>query len=240
MSFGAEWKKIKRTGFLPTFLAGGMAAAAVPVLNMAVRSERYLGLGGAPVSILLDANWQMMAMLNLLLLVLGGCILYHAEYADNAIQRMCTLPLKESRLFLGKFALLGMMCIAVLAIEAAGIGFCACYWFGMTEGAGTALLQCFGYSLVLSLPAGAAALLIASLCKNMWVSLGIGVICVFTATMLPTGNFGWALFPFALPFQTAVAASETAIRNFIIAAVAEGVALTAIEFVILKVRRFFI
>ncbi len=237
MSLGLEWKKIKRTGFLPGFLAGGIVAAAVPVLNMAFRSERYLGLGESPVKILLDANWQMMAMLNLLLWVLGGCILYHTEYADNAIQRMCTLPLKESRLFFGKFALLGVMCAAVLAIEAVGIGFCACYWFGMTEEAGTALLGCFGYALVLSLPTGAAALLIASLCKNMWISLGIGVICVFTATMLPTGNFGWALFPFALPFQTVTGASEAAI--LIIAAVAESGALTAAELVILRVRRSF-
>ena len=237
MNIFLEWKKIKRTGFLPAFLAGGAASAAVPAVNMAVRAERYVDLEGAPVSILLDANWQMMALMNLLLLALGGCILYHAEYADHAMQRMCALPLKESSLFFGKFALLGMVSMVVLAIETAGIGACAGLWFGGGEGIGAALGGCFGYSLVLTLPAVAASLLIASLCGNMWVSLGIGVICIFTATMLPPGNFGWSLFPFALPFQTAAGASEGEIGNFIFGAAVETGVLMAAELVILKVRR---
>ena len=37
-------KKAKRTGFYPPhFLCGGILAAAVPIVNMAVRSEMYLG-----------------------------------------------------------------------------------------------------------------------------------------------------------------------------------------------------
>ena len=44
MSVSLECKKIKRTGFLLAFLGGGILAAAVPVINMAVRSEQYLNL----------------------------------------------------------------------------------------------------------------------------------------------------------------------------------------------------
>ena len=44
MSVSLECKKVKRTGFLPAFLGGGILAAAVPVINMAVRSEMYLCL----------------------------------------------------------------------------------------------------------------------------------------------------------------------------------------------------
>jgi len=102
MSFSLECKKVKRTGFTPAFLCGGILAATVPVLNMTVRSENYLGLYAGPVQILLDANWQMMAMLNILLIVSGACLMYHTEYADNAIQKICTLPTKESRLFFSK------------------------------------------------------------------------------------------------------------------------------------------
>ena len=69
MSISLEYKKIKRTGFLPVFLGGGILAAAVPVVNMAVRSEIYLTQQGTPIQVLLEANWQMMAMLNVLLVV---------------------------------------------------------------------------------------------------------------------------------------------------------------------------
>ena len=64
MSVSLECKKVKRTGFLPAFFGGGILAAAVPVINMAVRSEMYLNQQGSPIQILLGANWQMMAMLN--------------------------------------------------------------------------------------------------------------------------------------------------------------------------------
>ena len=56
--------------------------------------------------ILMNANWQMMAMLNVLIAAAGACLMYYTEYADNAVQRMCMLPIKESRLFFDKAALI--------------------------------------------------------------------------------------------------------------------------------------
>ena len=50
---------------------------------------------------------------------------------------------------------------------------------------------------------------IASACKNMWVSLGIGVILVFTLAILPQDNIVLSLFPFASPYQMLSAAVET-------------------------------
>ena len=49
MSVSLECKKAKRTGFLPAFFGGGILAAVVPVINMAVRSERYLNLPENPI-----------------------------------------------------------------------------------------------------------------------------------------------------------------------------------------------
>src|SRR5690625_1317282 len=108
MILSQEFKKVKRTGFIPTFLVGGLLAAAFPVLNTAVRSENYLGLPDTPLQILLDANWPMMALLNVLLIVGGACLMYYTEYADNAIQKMKSLPLKESTMFFGKAVLLSI------------------------------------------------------------------------------------------------------------------------------------
>ena len=129
MSVSLECKKVKRTGFLPAFFGGGILAAAVPIVNMAVRSEIYLKQPGSPIQILLGANWQMMAMLNVLLAVAGACLLYHTEYADNAMQKMKSLPIRESSIFFSKSVLTVFMSLFVLAIEAGAVAFCAYHWF---------------------------------------------------------------------------------------------------------------
>ncbi len=239
MSFSLECKKIKRTGFTPAFLCGGFLAATVPVLNMAVRSENYLKLHAAPVQILMGANWQMMAMLNILLTTAGACLMYHTEYADNAIQKMCTLPMNENGLFFGKAALMTLMCIVTLVIEAASITFCSYHWFEPSREVWVEVIKSFGYALLLMLPQVFGSLLIASACKNMWVSLGIGVVCIFTATMLPTKNFVLSLFPFALPFQIFADTEKNTVCSFLIAAVVETLTLGIAEVLFLKVRRSF-
>ena len=239
MSFALECQKVKRTGFTPAFIGGGIIAAAVPALNMAFRSEMYIHMDAAPVQILLNANWQMMAMLNVLLIVVGACILYNIEYADNAIQRMCTLPTKESSLFFVKTVLIISLSILFLLVEAASITVCALHWFAPGQEIYKEILQNFGFSLLLLLPSILLSLLISAVCKNMWISLGIGVICVLIATMIPTGNFALTLFPFALPFQTLADLTKEIIRNYAIASAAETVVISALAVIILKVRRAF-
>ena len=286
MSFYLECKKMKRTGLVPAFFCGGLLAAAVPVLNMAFRSEMYLGLEAPPIQILMDANWQMMSMLNILLVTAGACLMYHTEYADNAIQRICTLPAKESRLFFGKSAFLFLMCAVILAVEAAGMAFCIFHWFGHSGGSGSALsaglgnapsgglgnalsgglgnalsgglgniasgglgniasagiwsvLKSFGYAFLLMLPAVFGALWIASACRNLWVSLGIGVVCIFTATLLPVKSFVLSLFPFAMPFQILADTPPQTARRFMIAAAAELLVIAIGELIFLKLRRSF-
>ncbi|MCM1182006.1 MAG: ABC transporter permease [Roseburia sp.] len=237
MTLRLEWKKVKRTGFVPEFIVGGLLAAAVPVLNMAVRSALYIGQGGSPVQILMDANWQMMAMLNLLLMLAGACLLYHIEYADNALQRICTLPLRESSLFWGKAVLMLVMCAIALLTEAAGIAFCLHHWFSLSRAVGTALLKSFGYAFLLMLPAALGFLLLASAFRSMWVSLGIGVVCVFTATMLPTDSPVLSLFPFALPFQRLAGTAAGAVRGFLLAGSIEIAVIITIEIIFLNIRR---
>ncbi|MCI9143438.1 MAG: ABC transporter permease, partial [Lachnospiraceae bacterium] len=75
-----ETRKLKRTGYIPAFLGGGLLAGLVPIVNMTVRTTMFTTQPGNPFHILMDANWQLMAQLNVLLLVCGACILYHTEY----------------------------------------------------------------------------------------------------------------------------------------------------------------
>lgn len=239
MSLGLECKKIRRTGFAPAFLAGGMLAAVFPVINMAVRPERYLDLPGSPVQILLDANWQMMTMLNVLLVTAGACLLYHTEYADNAMQKMKSLPIRESSIFSGKAVLTIFMSLLVLAIEAGAVAFCAWYWFEIGNGFFRELCTYFGYSFLLMLPCIILSLLISEACRNMWVSLGIGVVCVFTATMLTAANFALSLFPFAMPFQVFADGDTARPVHFICAAFTELAVLVLAQLIFVKVRRSF-
>lgn len=242
MSLCLECIKVKRTGFLPAFIAGGILAALVPLVNMAFRSEFYMESSMPPLKILLDENWQMMAMFNILLVVAGTCLMYHLEYAENAIQRMCTLPVRESGMFFGKFVLALAACIMMLAIEAAAIAFCCVHWFGKDAdlwNLAIEILKNFGYFFLLMLPVILCSLLIASLCENMWTSLGIGVLCVFIATMIPVKNFALSIFPYALPFQIFVGKTESIVRNYVIAGMLESVIAVAAEVVLLKIRRWF-
>ncbi|MDE5780447.1 MAG: ABC transporter permease [Lachnospiraceae bacterium] len=239
MSVSLECKKIKRTGFLPAFLGGGILAAAVPVINMAVRSEMYLNLPGNPIQILLDANWQMMTMLNVLLVVAGTCLLYHTEYADNAMQKMKSLPIRESSIFLDKAVLTIFMSLFVLAIEAGAVAFCVYHWFEIGNGFWGELCKYFGYSFLLMLPCVILSLLISEACKNMWVSLGIGIVFVFTATMLPTSNFAFSLFPFAMPFRVFASTDVTHAMHYIYAAIAEIAVLGLAQLAFVKIRRAF-
>lgn len=239
MSLSLEWKKAKRTGLIPAFLCGGMLAAAVPILNMAVRSEIYLEQQGSPMQILMGANWQMIAMLNILLVVAGSCLLYHTEFADHAMQKMKSLPIQESTIFFGKFVFTSLMCAVVLAMEAGSIAFCVSHWLELGDHFGLELGKSFGYSFLLMLPCVLLSLSISSACKNMWVSLGIGVVCVFTATMLPTNNFILSLFPFAVPFQIFVNTETVQAAHYIYAAIIEIALLSTAELIMIKVRRSF-
>ena len=130
MSLTLELKKIKRTGFFPAFLAGGIIAGAFPIINTAARPEMFTSMSGSAAEILMSANYETIAMLNLLLLTAGACILYHIEYAGNGIQKMQTLPVSESGLFFGKAFLLVPSFFLMLCIEGTAMFFCGIHWFG--------------------------------------------------------------------------------------------------------------
>lgn len=239
MSASLEFIKLKRTGFILAFLAGGLLAAAVPVLNMGIRSENYLTLPGTPLQILIDANWQMIAMLNVLLIVTGACLMYYTEYADNAIQKMKSLPIKESTMFFGKAVLLSSMYLIVLAIETSVLIFSSFYWFGLYNGFWIELGKNFGYFFLLGLPTIMLSLLIASAFKNMWVSLGISVIGVFIATMIYNKSFILSLFPFAMPFKIFGRSDADRAVQFIFAAFIAVIVIGILDLIFLKVRRSF-
>lgn len=237
MSFILECKKAKRTGFVQVFLGGGMLAAAIPVVNMSVRSQLYVTQQGSPVRILLQANWQMMAMLNILLVLVGACLLYHTEFADHAILKIWSLPVRESSVFAGKAVLTIGMSVMVLAVEAASVLFCSYHWFVIGDGFWSELGKSFGYAFVLMLPCILVSLLISETWQNLWVSLGTGVLCVFLATMLPSDSFLAILFPYATPFRMLADTDRMQVLHVLAAVSAEIFAVILVQRLFTKVRR---
>lgn len=239
MSFRLECKKIRRTGLAAAFLAGSVIAAALPVINTAARPDTFSSMTGSPAAILSDANLQMISMLNLLLITAGACILYHIEYADNGLQKIQSLPVRESGLFIGKCGILLPFVLMMILFETASLCFCGWRWLDAGKEELIEMLQTLGFTLLLTLPATVTALVIASACRNMWTALGIGVLCAFMATMLSTDNFIASLFPYALPFQILPGMETERVIHYCIAAVCETAAACAAEIIHLKVRRLF-
>ncbi len=242
MNLLIECKKIKRTGLFPTFFIGGILAGLFPLLDMTFRAERYRKSSQPPIEILFSADWQMMAMLNTLLIIICACFLYYGEYADHAIQKMCSLPIRESRLFLEKFMLMSFLCLFVFVIEGAAFTYCALRWFGGRMDFFpllTGVFKNFGYCFFLMLPAGLLSLLTASACGNLWTPLGIGVICLCLATMIPVNNPWLSLFPYALPFQMLAGTRAETVIFFVTAGAVECVVILLAELLFLRVRRAF-
>ena len=234
-----ETRKLKRTGYVPAFLGGGLLAGAVPVLNMAFRSEIYVSQSGSPFHILMDANWQLMAQLNIFLLVCGACILYHTEYADNGIQRAETLPMKAWDLFPGKLCILFCSVLLPLCLETLSLLACCIRYFPKTPGLGAVLAKGMAFELALLLPTAAAMLFLSSLCRNMWMCLGTGVILVFLASMLRSGNFILAAVPFAAPYRMLHQFTSGQACRLLLISIGEVVLLGIIELIYTKLRRCF-
>ena len=208
MSLVIESKKLRRTGYLPAFLSDSFLAAAFPVVYMMVKAEEMTSLSGNPLEILMSANWQMMAMLNILVSICGACIMYHTEYADNGAQKMELLPVRTGRLFGWKFVLAALALASMVAIETAALAGCARHWFPAYEVSVGALLGTAGFQWFVTLPTVMLMLGIASACKNMWVSLGVGVILVFSLSIFPQEHPVLSLLPFSSPYQTLTAAMD--------------------------------
>ena len=235
MSIVIESKKLKRTGYLPAFLAGGFLAAAFPVVYMMVKAEEMTSLSGNPLEILMSANWQMMAMLNVLSTLCAACLMFHAEYAGNALDKLEVLPVHVFSLYLGKAVLAVFMLAVMTAVEFVSLHLCARHWFG--ESVDTArLLSLAGYALAAGIPTLLASLAVAAACRNMWVSLGIGLTLVFTLSVFPQDNAVIRLLPYATPYTTAL---EGQVTTVLIACAAESAVLLSLGPAILKARRRF-
>lgn len=240
MSLFLEWKKQKRTGYVTAYAGCGLLAAAFPLINTGARPETFLSLPGNPLEILMNANWQMIAMLNILVSILGACLMYHTEYAEKGWEKMSTLPVHTGKLFLGKCILATLGLAVLLFLEFSSLTICQYHWFPQTPIAIKELLSFAGFQFMTTLPTVILMLVIASACESMWVSLGIGVILLFTFSIFPQENLVLSLLPFSSPFQLFSLAQEQGWTSlFIWICLGEAVIFILGEGVYQKIRRSF-
>ncbi len=161
------------------------------------------------------------------------------ESADNALQKMQSLPIKEEGLFFAKFILISLMYLGLLVIEFLGLGFSSVYWFSEYPDLPMELAKNIGYIFILSLPAIALSVLIASFFANIWIALGLGIIGIFLATQLSDQSIILAAFPFNLPFQTMHGTDAAAPDTLVWIALIETVVLLVIQKISVHVRRYF-
>ena len=183
----------------------------------------------------MNANWQMMAMLNVLSTLCAACLMFHAEYAQNALDKLEVLPVRVFSVYLGKAVLAVFMLAVMTAVEFASLHLCARHWFGESVDVAR-LFSLAGYALAAGIPTLLASLAVAAACRNMWVSLGIGLTLVFTLSVFPQDNAVIRLLPYATPYTTALEGSVTTV---LIACAAESAVLLSLGPAILKARRRF-
>ncbi len=237
MMIAIEYRKLKSTGFVPAFLTGGILAALIPVINTAARPDTFTALSGPALKILLNANSQMILLLQMILIVCGACIMYHTEYADRALSHMLALPLNPEQIYFGKAAILVMAFFTLLILEGLGLTFCAAHWFSIPEDFYLELLKYSGTMALLGAPTILFMLMVSSWCENMWISLGIGVLFLSTVTVLTGGPFPLKLVPFLTPFAGLEAAGSS-LTHLLIGAAAETAALIILAFPAARIRRY--
>lgn len=235
-----ETKKLRRTGYFPAFLGGTVLSAAFPLVHMSVRSSTFTTQPGDPFCILTDANWQFMAMLHLFLVICCTCFMYSTEFADNGAQKMETLPIQTGRIFFGKLWITMLCTAGTLLSETAALALCGMYWFSGYSPRLSELAKNYGFAFAAMLPTVILMLLLASVCKNMWVSFGIGIILMFTLSVFPKDSLLLSLCPFVSPYATLAALAEAGTHwYFLSACAAEAVLFLLAKLFIIKLRRCF-
>lgn len=234
MILSLERKKLKYTGISAAFLGGALLAASIPVLNTYFRKDMFIYQHLPSLEILLNANGQMLSMMNLFLCLIGACIIFHTEFSGNGMKKMSTLPVSPLKLFAAKSFLLTFWALIALIIESSSLYFCQIHWFPKEDAVFSGIISYTASSLLFLLPALILMLMVASCCSNMWISLGTGVICIFVATLMPVKDSVLSYFLLVLPFQNLYSENFTFLLS---AALIQLAFLGCAEIIIIKLRR---
>lgn len=235
--FSIEIKKLKGTFLFGTFIMGGLFSAAIIIANLYYRHEGLFLRYGKSISAVVVPNWNTVALVNIMMIIIGSAILYHVEYENNAILKMNTLPINTRKLFYSKFLILMLMFIVVSLIEFLAFYICIKAYLPKVlwlEKLGRLYL----YSYILIMPAASFMVLISSIFKNMWTTVGIGVMGIMISIVTVSFNNSFLEYlPFSIMNQPGNRGGSFFDLNFLIGALCETFLIFIISEIIFRKRR---
>mgnify|MGYP007004083095 FL=1 len=77
---------------------------------------------------------------------------------------------------------------------------------------------------------------VSSICRNMWIALGIGTIGLFMTSILQNTEGILAYLPFMMPFKVYPALKEAQIMKCIMISCGETAGLGLLEMIYIKIR----
>lgn len=203
-----ELKKCKRTGFLPLMLAVGILGAAYAFLNFTLRKETLLSLPLSPMDILLTQLYGMIMVLNMFGLIAAACIIYNVEFKGNAVKKLYMLPVSVTAVYVSKFTIMSVLFAIAVCLQNWALAVIGA--IDLPTGAFDLgiLISFAGYSFLTSLPVLSFMLFVSSRIKNVWITLGIGVVGFLSGMALATSDIALSLVsPFVVMLKPAVAMS---------------------------------
>jgi len=200
MGITIEWKKLKRSGYFQTVVIGGLITGFIPVLQLLVR-ERIVSNDGADIMAwLIHMNWNLIVMIQSIINIVAACILYHIEYEERGNCKMAVLPIKSERMHWNKWLILMFTNLYVIVCVYASFVCCMKYWYSGVGGWSHLLTEQMIMEVLAAVPCSMFMLLAAYCTTNLWMSLGIGVIALFLASMIRGSQKIVAAYPFSLAF----------------------------------------
>lgn len=219
-----EIRKQRRTGIFPLFWAAGLFAGLYGAVYFMLRKLTVLQFGMNVLDVLLSQVYGVICVINMFLLILAAVMLWHCEFAAEAIKKMAVLPIRKESLFLGKFilaaaAFAGTVCIEFSCIWLTGLAFLPAEAVNAA-----AVLQYACMAWASSLGVLSCMLFISSRTGNMWISLGTGVIG-FLSGMSLVNLPSWIclLDPFVVMFKPVLAYNATADPSIVLASIVQSV-----------------
>ncbi|NMM64014.1 ABC transporter permease subunit [Clostridium sp. P21] len=233
--FRTEWSKLKRTGIITTMFLAGIFASLFAIISFKFRHIYLLSLPFAPMEILIGQTYPLFSFLNILAIIIGGCIIYNIEYHDNAIKRIMALPINALQLFIVKLGVMLILFLCIITIESLALIYTGNKFLMYGTFSIKTLLNFSAYVYLLSIPVIVAMTLICALCKNMWLSLGMGILGLISGlSSAAITNKINLINPFALIFQPGIIHTINPNLAISLLAVIEVVSLICISSFILK------
>ena len=215
-SLRIEIKKLRRAGVLNTLIFAGIAGAIYAVLNWSIRKDFLLAADTNPMTALLTQLYGVLCLINVFAVIVSASNIYSIEYINNGLRKMKTLPIKSGNLFIQKLIILVIVLALTYCIEFISLAILGEKHLPHGTFDAFVLIQFAFYTFLIILPCLVFMLIVSMLSPNMWITVGIGIVGLFSGmASIGIDNIVSSLNPFVLLLKPAMSLT-TEIDSFIL------------------------